>query len=52
VAATWAGALALSLLVQRLAPHGVAGIALKLGVLAACGWLVVKGGLWKEAAGA
>jgi O-antigen/teichoic acid export membrane protein len=50
VAATWAGALALSLLVQRLAPHGMPGIALKLGVLAACGWLVVKGGLWKEPA--
>ena len=52
VAATWAGALAISLVVQRLAPPGVAGIALKLGVLAACGWLVVKGGLWKEPAGA
>ena len=49
-AALWAGALALALAVQRLAPGGAAGIGLKLAVLAGFAALIVRPQLKQAAA--
>jgi hypothetical protein len=46
----WGTALVLALAVQRFAPPGVFGIALKLGVVAVFALSVVKLELWKEPA--
>ena len=47
-AGVWAAALAVALGVQRLAPPGMAGVGLKLGVLAMAAVLLVRLGLWRE----
>jgi O-antigen/teichoic acid export membrane protein len=49
-AGVWGAGLAAALAVQRFAPAGVAGVALKLGVFAVFALAIVKFELWKEPA--
>src|SRR5438034_772929 len=49
-AAVWAGALLLALVIQRAAPAGAAGVALKLAVLAAFAAVIVRPQLGKQPA--
>ncbi len=49
-AGMWAVGLALALAGQQLAPPGLAGVAIKLVLLAGCAGLVVRFELWKEPA--
>ncbi len=49
-AGIWGAGLALALLGQRFAPPGIAGVGIKLGVIAACALLIARLELWKEPA--